>query len=1053
MGREAWIEGSCYSGGFAHGLRSGYGVYSHCASNELCEMLSIGGEDKWQHGWWSTMPYSQKWATEKAGWIYAGQMHHGVRHGFGALASGGGELYEGQFNEDKKHGFGVRMVHDRELWFETYENGVCRIRYSPLKHEELTVSVEASLDRICWSEATLSLSWRKGAASITVFDNKTTLPMSPRAMISDVLSLKIGDPISPSFILQYRDHSDSADGRSVKRTLEIQAGSEATFRLLFLALRLVIHEHRAGESLSAPGAEWIKNLNGMASVADDAQGPCRPLGRFVRGSDGVDERFFKKVRGCVAKADHQHRHAFYYSCLSCVQMTISASAHWHTFGGVGHDAFPHIEDLCQWLKEQSNKISNPDDLVSQIMIDRVASETLWSKVRAAGVILRKYLSLADSKIYLDEQKLLLAEASNDEGFGRMCEARLLALYAKKRWASELISVLEQNTQYIEGGLLSFTHLRFTSSDVDDYTASADEDSSLSDAEISTPPAHRLIVSPTTQKTASQSETQSPHSGSLSSERSSAIGLVSPRDARTKGLELSSSPSPTRYPVQDMTHSVTMNRSTIKTAKLLHCRRHRAALNLDYEEAETLLADSKAQLDQWLAAQRVVTVELRKRAEIAEVELSKTKDVYAQTLHQMEEVLNFNENLLQRYARFRERTIMILDSQVRYGCQRLAFLKWNCWVQQCTKMVCIEQNVVRRWRRIQTSGAFASWQYSTMCATFQKMEKDLTHQRGLVAYLSNKAKEAARCVLHKWVKRPITKCFCIWAAAVHHAVNLKAKGLTVLVRWTGMCMKVSFASWKEVAQHEIRLFRISSRIVARSTHGVNLDSFVRWHILAVENREVRLKAISVVRRMKNSTVYKALAKWEESAKEVRRQRRLLQRAHLRMKRAGMFAAFARWQENIREKKAMVTKSSRVLMRWRKQAAVRCLGVWRRLTAEEVQKGQMMGQIIRRMLHRSLSLAMDLWQHNVQALKQEQAEEGRRQDIMLRIVKRMLNQAKALAFEQWKATVCELARQHGIMERILRRMLNRKMSAGKYLYACACSCMCVSVRVNVNSVCCA
>ena len=74
-------------------------------------------------------------------------------------------------------------------------------------------------------------------------------------------------------------------------------------------------------------------------------------------------------------------------------------------------------------------------------------------------------------------------------------------------------------------------------------------------------------------------------------------------------------------------------------------------------------------------------------------------------------------------------------------------------------------------------------------------------------------------------------------------------------------------------------------------------------------------------------------------------------------------------------------------------------------------------------------------------------------MLRIVKRMLNQAKALAFEQWKATVCELARQHGIMERILRRMLNRKMSAGMYLYACACSCMCVSVRVNVNSVCCA
>ena len=233
----------------------------------------------------------------------------------------------------------------------------------------------------------------------------------------------------------------------------------------------------------------------------------------------------------------------------------------------------------------------------------------------------------------------------------------------------------------------------------------------------------------------------------------------------------------------------------------------------------------------------------------------------------------------------------------------------------------------------------------------------------------------------------------------------------------------------------------------------LVAYEQWHGKVVEKKTMAAKAVKVVYRWVHRCVRQAMDAWHGSTVKEARKRTLMQRAALRMKRAGMFAAFARWQENIREKRAMVAKSLRVLMRWRKQAAVRCLGVWRRLTAEEVQKGQMMGQIIRRMLHRSLSFAMDLWQHNVQALKQEQAEEGRRQDIMLRIVKRMLNQAKALAFEQWKATVCELARQHGIMERILRRMLNRKMSAGMYLYACACSCMCVSVRVNVNSVCCA
>jgi hypothetical protein len=37
-------------------------------------------------------------------------------------------------------------------------------------------------------------------------------------------------------------------------------------------------------------------------------------------------------------------------------------------------------------------------------------------------------------------------------------------------------------------------------------------------------------------------------------------------------------------------------------------------------------------------------------------------------------------------------------------------------------------------------------------------------------------------------------------------------------------------------------------------------------------------------------------------------------------------------------------------------------------------------------------------------------------MLRIVKRMLNQVKAAAFELWNSTVCELARQRGLLPRL-------------------------------------
>ena len=60
-------------------------------------------------------------------------------------------------------------------------------------------------------------------------------------------------------------------------------------------------------------------------------------------------------------------------------------------------------------------------------------------------------------------------------------------------------------------------------------------------------------------------------------------------------------------------------------------------------------------------------------------------------------------------------------------------------------------------------------------------------------------------------------------------------------------------------------------------------------------------------------------------------------------------------------------------------------------------------------------------------------------MSKIVQRMLNQAQAAAFERWRANVSELARQRGIMERILRRMLNAKMSAGMYACNCMFACM--------------
>ena len=130
------------------------------------------------------------------------------------------------------------------------------------------------------------------------------------------------------------------------------------------------------------------------------------------------------------------------------------------------------------------------------------------------------------------------------------------------------------------------------------------------------------------------------------------------------------------------------------------------------------------------------------------------------------------------------------------------------------------------------------------------------------------------------------------------------------------------------------------------------------------------------------------------------------------------------------------SIRVVMRWKLQAVVRCLEAWRELTAEEVRKRNVMQRIVSRMLHRSLSFAMDLWQRSVSAARQERVDEERRRAVMSRIVKRMLNQAQAAAFERWTSNVIELARQRNIMDRILRRMLSAKIAGGQTAFVSAC-----------------
>ena len=262
--------------------------------------------------------------------------------------------------------------------------------------------------------------------------------------------------------------------------------------------------------------------------------------------------------------------------------------------------------------------------------------------------------------------------------------------------------------------------------------------------------------------------------------------------------------------------------------------------------------------------------------------------------------------------------------------------------------------------------------------FERWREQTTDLKSMNA----KAMKAAR----QLKKNVVVETLDLWRDCVVEDRKLKAKARKVVQRLINRALLEGFDSWRD------RVFEESHRkATARS-------------------EEQRYKAMMqrVVKRMQHSTLALWLLRWREQVWELRWQQGILKNMASRIRNAAVCKAVARWGESAKEVHRHRTEE---MQKWggeRKQTLQKILG---------------------RMLHRSLSQAIDLWQENVHALQQEQAEEERRQNIMSLIVRRMLNQGKAAAFHRWSANVRELARQCGIMDRILSRMINAKQAVGE------------------------
>lgn len=299
-------------GEFHGGLRSGFGVYLHCESPDSSKLASLEAlPSLGPFSWGSHHPFSPRWKAARAGWVYAGQFKLGGRHGLGAQALADGSLYEGQFQDDMQHGFGVCIApHGGSVSAQVWEAGELRLQVEIGANASFDVHVEVSLNRLRWTPSRMCIRYDaqwggRGGAIVLLVGSGGDKGLVPPIPAADVLSVRVGDPITHSLVVHFM--GEGPGGQRVKKAVEVQAGKEGYFRLLFLALRALVDEAKGTKGFKRPvELDWYEGFL-RAPNAGAMSGRC------VRGSEGLDERLIGQVRTNVRRAELRLLDAFWYS--------------------------------------------------------------------------------------------------------------------------------------------------------------------------------------------------------------------------------------------------------------------------------------------------------------------------------------------------------------------------------------------------------------------------------------------------------------------------------------------------------------------------------------------------------------------------------------------------------------------------------------------------------------------------------------------------------------------------------------------------------------------
>jgi len=123
-GKQIWVSGASYTGGYVNGLKEGtgtrvspngdvyYGEWKNNKKDGYGKIVTANGKFGYEGRFKDGLPHGYGTKFDDKGDVYEGAWQNGKRNGFGSLYDASGNVFIGDFKDDQRHGRGTYWLAD-----------------------------------------------------------------------------------------------------------------------------------------------------------------------------------------------------------------------------------------------------------------------------------------------------------------------------------------------------------------------------------------------------------------------------------------------------------------------------------------------------------------------------------------------------------------------------------------------------------------------------------------------------------------------------------------------------------------------------------------------------------------------------------------------------------------------------------------------------------------------------------------------------------------------------------------------------------------------------